>query len=267
MKDLKIKDTILFGGIMVLILLLVLSNCKNTKLQKEMYEQVRSTNKEIVKNSKLIKEKDGQYAKFVDNFNTQKDLLKQLKEENKDLYKDIKKNDEKLLMINNTLVTLEGRVVEGFGKWNPTDSNLIDLNLKYPDEKDWFISWDGSVHKKTAFYKGDWKFGKLPLQIVLTETEKGIWNSRLIGPEWLVVDKMDVKALDPSGFTDPYKPEPRNFGFMLGGGPLIGFQPRFFGLSIGAGAYYKNHSLILNGATNYTVGFNYYYRFISFKKK
>ena len=111
MKGINLKDTILFGGIFALIILLMMSRCENDKMQKELYDQIRETNKEIVKNSKLIKEKDGQYSKLVNNFNTQKDLLKQLKEENKDLYKTIKKNDEKLLMINNTLVTLQKQVI------------------------------------------------------------------------------------------------------------------------------------------------------------
>jgi|688.fasta_scaffold185476_2 uncharacterized membrane-anchored protein YhcB (DUF1043 family) len=268
MKGINLKDTILFGGIMFLIILLMMSRCEKTKMEKDLYEQVRATNKEIVKNSKLIKEKDGQYSKFVNNFNDQKDLLKQLKEENKDLYKTIKKSDEKLLMINNTLITLEGQVSEGFGKINPSDSNLIDLKLKYPNDKDWFISWDGTVHKKTAFYKGDWTFGKLPLQIILTETDKGIWNSRLIGPEWLKVDKMEVNAIKPEDITSPYVPQPRNFGLMLGGGYVKGFaNPTTNALSIGIGGFFKNHSVIVNGTTNSTIGFNYYYRFVTFKKK
>jgi len=268
MKGINLKDTILFGGIFVLIILLMMSRCENSKMQKDLYDQVRKANMEIVKNSKLIKEKDGQYSKLVNNFNTQKDLLNQLKEENKDLYKTIKKNDEKLLMITNTLVTLQKQVVEGFGKFNPNDSNLIDLSIKYPDDKDWFISWDGSVHKKTAFFRGDWSFGKLPLKIVLTQTEDGLWNSRLIGPEWLVVDDMKIDALDPKEMPpSPYIPQPRNYGFILGGGYIRSFpNTTNNALSVGVGFYLKNHSLIINGASNNTVGFNYYYKFISFKK-
>lgn len=246
----------------------MISKCENNQMRKELGNQLKETNKEIVKNSKLIKEKDGQYSKLVDNFNTQKDLLRELKEENKDLYKTIKKNDEKLLMINNTLITLQKKVVEGFGKFNPSDSNLIDLSLKYPNDSDWFISWDGSVHKKTAFYKGDWTFGKLPLKIVLTETKKGLWNSRLIGPDWLIVDSMEVKALAPEYMPpSPYVPQERKYGFILGGGVIRGFQPNYLGLSVGVGAYFKNHSVILNGTTNNQIGFNYYYKFITFKKK
>lgn len=268
MKGINLRDTILFGGIMFLIVLLMMSKCENNKIQKELKDQLRQTNIEIVKNSKLIKEKDGQYSKFVNNFNEQKDLLKQLKEENRDLYKTIKKNDEKLLMINNSIISLQGKMIEGFGKFNPNDSNLIDLKIKYPDDKDWFISWDGSIHKKTAHYKGDWKFGSLPLQIVLTETEKGIWNSRLIGPEWLKVEKMEINAIKPEDIVSPYVPEQRNIGFMFGGGYVKSFATNINnGLSVGAGLFFKNHSFIINGTSTNTIGFNYYYRFVTFKKK
>jgi Tfp pilus assembly protein PilP len=268
MKNFELKDKILLGGIVVLILLLMMSNCSKTKSEREFKEQLRQVNKGIVENSKIIKEKDGQYSKLVNNFNSQKDLLKELKSENKELFKTIKKNDEKILMINKNLITLQGKIDEGFGKWNPTDSNLIDLDLTYPNKEDWFISWKGSVHKKTTFYKGEWSFDTLPLKIVLTETKEGLWNSRLIGPEWLTVSDMEINALDPSGIVDPYVPKQRNIGFILGGGYVRGFDdPVTNNVSLGLGAYYKNHSFIVNGVTNKTIGFNYYYRFITFKKK
>ena len=246
----------------------MLSKCENNKMQKELTEKIIENNKEIVRNSKLIKERDGQYSKLVNNFNTQKDLLKQLKGDNKDLYKLIKKNDEKLLMLGNTLLTLRSEVNQGFGKFNPNDSNLIDLKLKYPNDGDWFISWDGTIHKKTAFYKGEWKFGKLPLQIVLTQTSQGLWNSRLIGPDWLIVDSISVNALKPSEIPTPNEPKPKLHGFILGGGYVRGINSNNVnGLSVGVGYYVKNHSLIVNGTSNNTIGFNYYYKFIKFKKK
>lgn len=271
MKNINLKDKIVFGIIVILMLLLMLSNCENGKIQKDLYEQMRENNRQLVLNSKLVKEKDGQYSKFVDNFNTQKDLLIQLKNENKDLYKVIKKNDEKLLSITNTVISLKKEIIEGFGKFNPKDSNLINLSLKYPTNDDWFISWDGTVHKKTAYYKGEFSFGKLPLQIVLTETTKGIWNSRLIGPKWLIVDSIEVKALDPKEYNNTPALDildERKTGFIMGGGFNRSFDKTIpNSLSIGFGVYYKNHSLIMNGTTNKSVGLHYYYRFITYKKK
>ena len=268
MEKVKFKISIDTLLILFLIVLLMLSNCENGKLQKKLYLQVRNTQKEIVKNSKLIKEKDGQYSKLVNNFNTHKELLEQIKGENYDLYKLLKKNDEKLLSITNTVISLKKEVVNGFGKFDPKDSNIINLKLKYPAEDDWFISWDGTIHKKTAYYKGEWNFGKLPLKIVLTETSKGIWNSRLIGPKWLIVDSLQVDALDPIAPNgEPIIPT-RNYGFITGGGFIRSFDKNIpASISVGMGVYFKNHSIILNGTTNKSVGLSYYYRFITYKKK
>ena len=70
MKNINLKDKIVFGIIVILMLLLMLSNCENGKIQKDLYEQMRENNRQLVLNSKLVKEKDGQYSKFVDNFNS-----------------------------------------------------------------------------------------------------------------------------------------------------------------------------------------------------
>lgn len=265
MNSFSWKDRITYGTILVLILLLIFSNCRYNKMQEKLYQEVQKGNKAIVEMDKTKKEADGQYAKLVDNFNTQRDLTKELKEQNKELYKQLKSNNERILMMNNSIVSLKGQIAEGFGQFDSIDSTTINLALKYPNETDWFINWEGSIDTKTAFYKGDWKFGRLPLQVVLTETERGIWNSRLIGPDWLLVDSIDVKALKPEEIVKPR--EKRNFGFMLGGGYIKSFNPNINdGVSIGTGLYYKNHSLLINGTTNMNVGFNYYYRFTSFKK-
>lgn len=267
MKNVTLKDRILYGSIIVLILLLIFNNCQNGRMQKKLSDQLRETNKEIVKNSKLIKEKDGQYSKLVNNFNTQKELLKSLKEENKELYKTLKDNNEKILMINKSVISLREKVIEGFGKFDPKDSNLINLSLKYPEDKDWFISWDGSIHTKTAHYQGNWSFGQLPLKIILTETERGLWNNRIIGPEWLIVDEMEINALKPEEISQPYVPQPRNLGFILGGGYIHSFDSSIpKSLSVGVGLYFKNESLILNGTTNKSIGLSYYHRFVTFKK-
>jgi hypothetical protein len=265
MKSLSWKDRIVYGSILILILLLIFSNCRYNKMQEKLYDEITKGNQAIVEMDRIQKEREGQYAKLVNNFLTEKDLSSELKEQNKELHKQIKKNGERLLMMNNSIITLKGQIDEGFGRFNPDDSTVIDLDLKYPNDNDWFVNWYGSIDTKTAFYKGDWKFGKLPLQVILTETERGLWNSRLIGPDWLLVDSIEVKALKPEDIVKPR--EKRNIGFMLGGGYIRDFNPNGKdGISLGVGTYYKNHSLILNGTTNSTVGLSYYYRFNSYKK-
>lgn len=257
------KDRILYGFIIILVLLLIGSAWYNRHQQNKLYQKIEEGNKMIVDLDQLTKESDGKYTKLVDYFNTEKDLNQQLKEQNKDLYKLIKKQDEKLVMINNSVLSLEGKISEGFGNINEADTNLIDLELKYPNEENSFISWNGVVNRKNAFYSGSWEFGQLPIQLVLTETERGMWRSRLIGPDWLKVDSMEINSL-----PIPKIKEPSNFSLMLGGGYINSFDNNGVNaVSIGGGIRFKDHRLIINATTNKEIGFSYYYDIFKFNKK
>jgi uncharacterized membrane-anchored protein YhcB (DUF1043 family) len=257
------KDNILYGLIIGLIVLLITGSWYMINEQKKLYEEVERRNKIIVDMDKTTKETDGQYTKLVDYFNTEKQLNQQLKDQNKELYKLIKEQKENLLMINSTVISLQGQLTDGFGSFNQKDTNRIDIKLKYPDEHDNFITWEGYVNKDNAYYNGEWKFSSLPLQIILTETEGGLWRSRLIGPNWLVVDSMEINSLPL-----PKIKNQSDFGLLLGGGYIRSFNPEGFnGISIGAGLRFKNHNLIINGTTNQEINFNYYYNISNFNKK
>ena len=190
----RIKDTILYTLIVILILFLIFGAWKSHAERKRLEEIIQEGNKMIVQLDKTTKEGDGQYTKLVNYFNTEKDLNKDLKEQNKELYKLIKEQDEKLLILNNSIISLRGQLDEGFGSINEEDTNKIDIKLNYPNDEDNFITWDGFVNRENAFYKGEWKFGELPLQIIMTETNRGLWKSRLVGPKWLKVDSIEVNS-------------------------------------------------------------------------
>jgi len=267
------KERVLYGIIIVLILWLIGSDWMNKRKQEALYEEIQKGNKMIVDMDKTKKEQDGQYAKLVDYFNSEKELNQQLKEQNKDLYRLIKEQDEKLLMINNNYITLREELTSGNLSVGETDTTTgevtrFDMALKYPNDDNPFIKWNGSIFPRTQTYDGKFTFGQLPLQVVMTETERGLWNSRLIGPDWLIVDSIKVNSLDPSQFDN--SPKPSNWGVYVGGGYVRNFSPNATtrdGLTIGTGVRFKNHNLIINGTTNGTVGFSYYYQFNKFKKK
>ena len=259
----NIKDIFLIVLSVVIIILMLFGWVKYNQMQKKIYDEINSGNKVILSMDKTTKESDGQYAKLVNYFNSEKDLNNQLKEQNEDLFRSIKKQDERLLMINNTIVTLEGKVTEGFGSVNKNDTNRIDLKLNYPDEKNSFITWNGFVNRKTAFYKGEFSFGKLPLQIVLTETQRGIWKSRLIGPEWLIVDSMDINSLP---LSTPAKVS--DWGLFFGGGYQKSFNSNISdAFSLSFATQYKRHMLVFDATTNMQLGLRYLYKIENFKNK
>lgn len=228
-------------------------------------DQTDSLKKSIIASDELVKEAEGRYAKLVDFYNSQKELNQQLKESNRELYDIIKKQDERILNLTKAVITLREDISEGFGKINPTDSNLIDLDLRYPEEENPFITWDGWVNRKNAQYRGTWKFGKLPLEIVVTEESRGLWKHRIIGPDWFIVDSLTVNSLPPSD----YGPKEKTIQFVMGGGYVRSLN-RSVGdnISVGGGMVISDkHHIIVNATTNRDVGLNYYYQFETLKRK
>ena len=259
----KIKDSILYGLIIVLILFLIFGAWKSNNDMSELEKIIQEGNKMVIELDKTTKESDGQYSKLVNYFNSEKDLNQELKKQNKDLYNLIKEQDEKLLVLNNSILSLKGQLDEGFGVVNEEDTNKIDIKLKYPNDEDNFITWDGYVNRENAFYKGEWKFGELPLQVIMTETNRGLWKSRLVGPKWLKVDSIEVNSLPL-----PIKKEESNFSLILGGGYINSFNNTIpNAVTIGAGLRFKDHKIIINGTTNQSIGFSYYYNILNFNKK
>ena len=260
-----VKDNILFIAILVCVLIILWMNWQNKLVQKELMNEVNKANKELVRQDKLKKEADGQYAKLVNYFNSQKDLNNQLKDDNKELSKLLKKQGERLLMINNSIISLEGAISSGGVTVDPKDTSIINLSLKYPNSEEAFINWNGKIFSKNKSYLGEWSFGKLPLQIILTETSRGVWNSRLIGPSWLKVDSMNINSLPPQDF-DPI--EDQKIGFLLGGGFFKSFTPQQYdAFSVTGGIYIKYHNILLNATSIGQIGVNYIYRFNTKKKK
>lgn len=254
---------ILLGGLIIVILFL---SWRIGILKNSNENDIKELRKSIIENDSLRKEKDGQYAKLVNYYSSERDLKNELKESNKELYQTIKKQNERILSLTNAVITLQGQVSEGFGHVDPLDTNKINLALKYPNEGTPFINWIGSVDKRSSYYKGDWTFGKLPLQIVLTEEKRGLWKSRLIGPEWLVVDSMSVNSLPAEQYTENKE---RKLQFMIGGGYYKSLSPTGAdAISVGGGInLFSNHNILLNVNTNKEIGVNYYYRFQKYKKR
>ena len=257
------KDKILVGLIVVLILLLIGFHLKNQHDRSKLFDQIEEANKHVLKLDKVKKEADGQYAKLVNNYKTERDLKIELKKRNCGLYRRIKDQNEDILMLNRTVISLKSERSTGDVSIDPVDSNSLDLNLRYPESDTAFIKWTGSISLVDNKYKGDWTFNKLPIEIVLTETQRGIWNSRLIGPDWLNVDSMTVNSLPKDKISDD-----KNFGFMLGGGisnSLNVNEPN--AIRIGGGIYFKNSTLLINASTRNIVGLEYYHRFKKIKNK
>ncbi len=226
--------------------------------------EIEDLRRSIIDSDKLKKEADGQYAKLVDYYNSQRDLMNDLKKSNRSLYETIKQQDERLLSITSAVITLDERVVQGFAKVDPADTNNLNLSLKYPDEKDPFVFWDGFVNKHTAAYQGKFSFGKLPIQVVLTEESRGLWKSRIIGPTWLKVDSMSIESLPPDSYPIV---KAKNIQWLFGGSYIQGLNSNGNGIGINLGLnLYDRHNILVGANTLNQVSVGYLYKIKSFKR-
>ena len=229
-------------------------------------DQLEELRKSIIAADTLTKEADGQYTKLVDYYKSSSDLNNELKSSNKELYDVIKKQNERILNLTTTVVSLKEKVEDGLGKFNPSDSNEIELGLRYPDKEKPFILWDGVINTKTAKYNGLWKFNKLPIQLVVTEESRGLWKHRIVGPDWFIVDSLSVLSLPADEYQENID---RKLQFMLGANysfSLLNQNSGNIGLGFGVSAF-SSHTLLLNANTNRTIGLSYYYKFKSVKRR
>lgn len=233
-------------------------------LKKQSEKQSDELKKSIINNDKLLQIREGTYSKLVNYYNTEKELKNQLKDSNKELFNMVKSQDERILSLTNMVITLKGKIDEGFGSFNEKDTNLIDVKLRYPDINNPFITWDGSINKNTAHYKGEWVFGKLPLKIILTEEKRGLWKTYVDGPDWFQMDSLTINSLKPEELS----PKEKNIQFLFGGGYNKSLDNTYpSSISIGGGVtLFTKHNIFVNLNTNKQVGVNYYYKLKSTKK-
>lgn len=259
------KDSIYKAIALCLISIIIFMSWKIYNIQATGLAQIDELKKSIIASDSLTKEANGQYAKLVDYYKTESDLLRDLKSNNNSLYQTIKKQDERLLSITSAVISLDRKVSEGFAQTDPLDTNKLNLSLRYPTEEDPFVFWDGWVNKNTSAYLGEFSFSKLPIKIILTEETRGIWKSRLVGPEWLKVDSLSISSIPPIEYSQV---KPKNIQWLVGGSYYYGLNLGNSGIGVNLGLnLFDRHNIIFGANTLQQLSFGYTYKISSFKKK
>jgi hypothetical protein len=258
------KDSFYRIFLSVLLIIIILMAFRIGNIQNTADHETSDLKKSIIASDKLVKEADGRYSKLVNYYASERTLINDLKESNIELYKTIKQQGEKILNITSAVISLDKKVVQGFGKQDPLDTNKLNLSLKYPSEIDPFIFWDGSINKHTAEYNGIFSFGKLPVKIILTEEKRGLWKSRLVGPEWLKVDSMSILSLPPELYPTV---KPKNIQWLVGGTYYYGLNStsKAIGVNFGLNLFDK-HNIIIGANTLQQVSFGYTHKIKTFKR-
>jgi hypothetical protein len=259
------KDSIYKAIAIILIFIIIFMSWKIYNTQVSSLSQMDELKKSIIASDSLTKEANGQYAKLVDYYKTESDLLSDLKSNNKTLYQTIKKQDERLLSITSAVISLDRKVSEGFAQTDPLDTNKLNLSLRYPTEEDPFVFWDGWVNKNTSAYLGEFSFSKLPIKIILTEETRGTWKSRLIGPDWLKVDSLSILSIPPVEYSQV---KPKNIQLLVGGSYYYGLNLGDDGIGVNLGLnLFDKHNIVVGANTLQQLSFGYTYKIGSFKKK
>lgn len=264
MKTLKISPSKILFIIAAVIVILLLLKLNGTKSDSE--REIMELRKSIIAADKLTKEADGRYAKLVNYYSSESDLKDQLKNLNKDLYNTIKDQDERLMSITEAVITLESELTAGFGSIDKTDTSNVNLALRYPTKGDPFVFWDGKLNRHTAAYNGEFTFGKMPIQIVVTEESRGLWRHRIVGPEWLKVDSLTINSIPPEEYATV---KPKKLQWLVGGNYSYSFSPNIpsaIGVGVGVNLF-DAHNIIFGANSSSQVNIGYYYKLKSVKRK
>jgi hypothetical protein len=231
MKNFDLTKTLL----LIILILVVGSMIKDAFFKDNSeFEKLRE---EIVRTSKLVELTEGRYEKLLNDYNSEKDLIKRLQETNELLYLDIARTNEKVISVTRAFLKFK--------------SNQQDLELDEPIEdlitrKDslhfYYPSKDSSLVKHTIKFvdstriKSFWSFKPTPLDLVITETSEGIYKTNIGTNPWVSVTSLEVNTL-------PFETEEDRFGWSYGAG--IWKSPLSLGIDLYGGVRLGEFNILL----------------------
>lgn len=202
---------------------------------------------EIAKQSGIIQETHGVASQLVTVVDNQRQLknelqasLESFRNDWGDIKKILKQNNERILQFSTAYLHVAAK--KDTVIIYPMDSAQWRFRLTYPDSVSPFIAYDGLIQSRNII--GNWRSpNPLPITAVLTETSKGVWKSRLIAPEWITVDSIQVRSLPPDKIATKKK-----ISFVGGVGFGYAFNDKWL-MSFNAGVRIKRMYFIGEGSS------------------
>jgi hypothetical protein len=198
------------------------------------FEKIR---KELVTTSELVKLKDGRYEKLLNDYNSSKELLKDLKNSNQSLYRDIKKSNEKVVAVTRALIGFKDKL-DSLSLNKPIEDIIRDkdtLDFFYPNKTSPLIT-HSLLFTSNITAESYWKFKPTPLDLVITETKKGIFKTNIGVNPYVSISSLEVKTI-------PFETEKSNFGWAYGGGLWKG--PEEIGVDLYGGVRISDFNILL----------------------
>jgi hypothetical protein len=232
--------------LIVLIVIMGYNTIKNTFFKDTSeYDRLR---REIITSSELVKLTEGRYEKLLNDYNSEKDLLKQLKESNKLLYENVRKSNEKVIAVTRTMLGFKKKI-DSIILNKPLSESIKDkdtLEFYYPTRTSPLI-------KHSLLFTSDltaesyWDFTPTPLDLVITETERGIYKANIGSNPYVKISSLDVDTL-------PFETKKDKDGWSYGAGIWRGEQELGVDLYGGVRLSQFNILLRLQPSTNPQVG-------------
>lgn len=217
-------------------------------LFEQKNKQIRSLKNEVIEKAVLIKESEGMYSKVVNDLAKEKELKQKIESEFQELSKILKERKERPVQIVEQILQMPFRIdtVNVYDTIIQEKSTQI-ATFYYPDQNDYFASVDVSFQGGIGI--GKFNFNPLPVNLVVTQKDNGLYTAYAESHDFIEFSKVDVNTLpmEPQFPDKPYK-------FYLGGG--IGYIEGFKFYTAGS-VRWKDHIMDVNvfGFSGITLGY------------
>lgn len=205
---------------------------------KKLEKQAIELKKLKIKNDELKKVGDGHYQKLVADTLTKKQLQKEI---------------ESLKLKVKDGVIVEKIVLVPTEVEKPIDSisisqDSITIEDYYPDRDGWFAKYSAILKFADSTSVGKFTFTELPISLVISQGEDGIFKADLKAPEFITVGSLDVQALPMT------PPKIDNFGWLAGGMINKNFDNNTMDYEVLGGFRYKKINILGSVNTAKQVG-------------
>ena len=221
-KGLKPNTLILAGLAFVLLILWANTSWKGSRALKDKDKQIE----ELLSDNIDLTIVNQENQAYVEKFNTERELRKQLKLKNDSLAAELKDKDAKILQLTEVSLTFENERQHYKNKWlevlktTNTDEGSDDTYFvgsfisTYPKDEDWFVKHTLSLDSAGTSVNWDW--GLLPIDLTLIEEKHGNWKTILSAPDWVKISRLNVNSLPPKEYSDDGMR--RGLVYYVGGG-------------------------------------------------
>lgn len=234
-RTIKMKNSIIIGLSAGILVLLLAFFCDRSKREKELQSLKELYKKEVLKNDSLVKVNEMQYRKLVADTLTIRELEKEIKELGIELSAKPK--------------IIEKIVFKPIEIEKPTDSISIEednLTIEdyYPQKENYFVKYLNKTNLTTKEGTSTFYFSPVPISIVISQRDDGIFQSDIKSPEWLTVEAVDILAIPME------HPKIDKFGVLVGVGIGRDFEKYETYGRFSVGVRYKTLYLDVGGGTN-----------------